>query len=590
VPDEDADEVGPLPRRFPWLLVLFWAAAIAVLGAVAYYFGADLFVAVPTATQTAGVEAGPFLTPSAIFTPTPEPTLPQPAPTYEFVNPTATPTPYPGGAIYDLAPGPADAGWVASDESRGNHLGDSYLYAGVLDRVIYHGVFQIDLSSVPRGATIHAAVLELTGLDDRRLGESGIWEVHILGRDMDEGWGRRGYQDVHNADSEWTVAPALGVGDLAEGTTHVFELSREMTQELERRLLDEHFTLSFRIDGPFAGDDSLFAWDTGSGAASKGARPRLLLNVGAPPRTPVPSGTPPFIVVTNTPTPANVVTAAAVVRTASAMAETTGQPTPTSVYEWTATPRIIVTSTPTPLNQATLEHNVAVITAVALTTGTTTPTPSHLVTATPTPLIHRAQDLTPAPPPTPTPLLPLGLQGRILFLSDRMEDTGPWVVDPDGGDVSVLAADWPYEVAASQETLSPDGRYVVYVGKVEGRSAVLIRPVGSREGSPLAVSDGGQFSSPAWSPTWNPIVFVFSAGQGSQIWVVNTDGTGMHRLTLSEWGDASRPTFSPDGTRLAYANDDGDGRRQLWVIDLNRTGRVDLSQNLYDEFDPVWVK
>jgi WD40 repeat protein len=380
------------------------------------------------------------------------------------------------------------------------------------------------------------------------------------------------------------------VGDLAEGTTHVFELSRDVTQELERRLLDEHYTISFRIDGPLAGDDSLFAWDTGRGAASKGARPRLLLNVGAPPRTPVPSGTPPFVVVTSTPTPASVLAAAAVVRTATAMAETTGQPTPTSVYEWTATPQIIVTSTPTPRNQATSEHMAAVITAVALTTGTTTPTPSHLVTATPTPLIIRAQDLTPAPPPTPTPLLPSGLQGRILFQSDRMEDTGPWVVDPDGGDVSVLTADWPYEVAASQEPLSPDGRYVLYVGKVQGDSAILIRPVGSREGSPLAVSDGGGFSSPTWSPTWNPIAFVYSGDQGSQIWVVSTDGTGMRRLTLPEWGEASAPTFSPDGTRLAYANDDGDGRRQLWVINLRGTGRIDLSHNLYDEYNPVWVK
>jgi len=39
----------------------------------------------------------------------------------------------------------------------------------VFDGVIYHGAMQFELSAVPRGATIHAAVLEVTGLDDRRL-------------------------------------------------------------------------------------------------------------------------------------------------------------------------------------------------------------------------------------------------------------------------------------------------------------------------------------------------------------------------------------------------------------------------------------
>jgi hypothetical protein len=49
-------------------------------------------------------------------------------------------------------------------------------------------------------------------------------------------------------------------------------------------------------------------------------------------------------------------TAAARGQTATAVATTTGQPTATSIYEWTATPELVVTNTPTPANQATADY------------------------------------------------------------------------------------------------------------------------------------------------------------------------------------------------------------------------------------------
>jgi hypothetical protein len=43
---------------------------------------------------------------------------------------------------------------VASEEARGNQLGDSHLHAGVFDGVVYAGVLQFDLRTVPRGGMI----------------------------------------------------------------------------------------------------------------------------------------------------------------------------------------------------------------------------------------------------------------------------------------------------------------------------------------------------------------------------------------------------------------------------------------------------
>jgi Tol biopolymer transport system component len=322
----------------------------------------------------------------------------------------------------------------------------------------------------------------------------------------------------------------------------------------------------------------------------------LLLNVGAPPETPIPIGTPPFVVVTSTPTPANVLTEAARARTATVVAETTGQPTPTSIYEWTATPVLIVTNTPTPATQATADYYQAVATAIALVTGTYTPTPVHLMTATATPVLIPEEELTPtptSPPAPPTPPIPPALVGKILFRSDRAGTAGPWAMDREGDGVALLTSGWPYQVAAGREALSPDGTRLVYSGQVDGQPALLVRPVDSQEGGAVAVFEGGRVESPVWSPVANQVAFVRVTEGVGEIWVVAVDGGGLRQITQGAWGDASHPTFSPNGARLAYATAGEDGRRQIWSIgvqDPDGSGRFNLSRNGFDEWDPVWAK
>jgi Tol biopolymer transport system component len=71
--------------------------------------------------------------------------------------------------------------------------------------------------------------------------------------------------------------------------------------------------------------------------------------------------------------------------------------------------------------------------------------------------------------------------------------------------------------------------------------------------------------SPAWSPDGRRIAFVsFADHNGSlcpadgcapngEIYVVNGDGTGLTRLTISK-ADDEHPTWSPDGSRIAFAS------------------------------------
>jgi hypothetical protein len=623
IPEEVEDEVGPPPPRFSVLRALLWSVAVVVGVAVIYYYASTLLSPLSTPTPVAASDANRSPTPSVTATLAPAPGEVRPSPAFEFLDPTATPTPYPGGAVYSLSPEANAAGWVASDEARGNHLGDSYLYTGVFDGIIYHGVFQLDLSMVPRGAAIHGAVLEITGLDVRRLGGSGVWEVRILERGADEEWGRLTYQEIHNAGVQWTLSPALGIGDLIVGETNAFELSSEQARDLEQRLLDEHYTVSFRLDGPLAGENSVFAWDTGSGPATLGQPPHLLLNVGAPPKTPIPTGSPPpsstptpsltptptntpvWIVVTNTPTPANILTAAAVAERETVWATTTGTATPTPEFVATATATppayIVVTNTPTPVNYATAVYLRSAATANVVLTGTPTPTPPNLVTATYTPRPTRTPVLiwldqlagTPMPTPTPmptTPPMPAILRGKIAFLSDRGEQPGVYVIDPDSGRVALLTARWPYDVALQGENVSPDGQAWAYVqndGSGVAQVYIFSRYYG---GSWQVTYNTGMSYDPVWSPTGDTLAFVSIESGNDDIYTIGIDGQGQKRLTFNQWEWDKHPSWSPDGTQIVFWSNVGSGRRQLWIMRADGTGRRMLLESPYNDWDPVWIK
>ena len=307
---------------------------ICMLGAFYYYYDTinasrDNVVINPTKTP-----AIPALIANLTLTPTPvedTPTSDLAGSTF-LATPTPTNTPEPGAKIYNLSPRSADVGWVTSDEERGNHFGDSYLYAGIFEGQVYNSGFQFDLSSIPRGAPIYHGSIQLTGLREDRLAENfdqagqGAWLLRLLDSEIDKDWGRLNYQKLFNASVLETLNPILSEQDLAAGRVNQFDLTPEQLKILETRIIeDKEPKVSFRMEGPLVGSDNLFAWDTGYGPQSQGNEVVLSLSVGEPPATPPPFK---YIVVTSTPTPENIVTAAAIAAQMTADATTIGTPTP----------------------------------------------------------------------------------------------------------------------------------------------------------------------------------------------------------------------------------------------------------------------
>ena len=84
-----------------------------------------------------------------------------------------------------------------------------------------------------------------------------------------------------------------------------------------------------------------------------------------------------------------------------------------------------------------------------------------------------------------------------------------------------------------------------------------IRDVRRRHGCEAADAGSGFNADPTWSPDGKAIAFTSNRGGSKDIWVINTDGSGLLQLT-GDQGAEENPAWSPDGTRIAYDSDDGD--------------------------------
>lgn len=389
-----------------------------------------------TALSAPPTEAAALATSEVTATATDTPAA-TPSPTLSVVEELPTPTVTGNNVFYNIIPDAPAVGWVSSSEARGNHLGDSFLHVGSVQNDIFHSVLQFNLERIPRGAPVLWVGVALTGLDDERLDRTSneTWQLRWLEAEVNKDWSRQTFQTIHNAKIEQTILPVVRQDEMAPFAINQFVFNEAQRSLLQQALIDNQRLVTFRLDGPEGGADNLFTWDSGFGPATAGNKPALWIVTGPAPATPPPIPTLDYIVVTSTPTPANVLTAAAELQTAVAIQQTIGTMTPTPQFFVTATPTplnemtadaqrrmlglpIITTPTSGPLNGATALVIAQYATAVAMTTGTATPLPTDYITATPTPPLTIVTN-------TPTASSIQALLNRVIAEATRTAVAGP---------------------------------------------------------------------------------------------------------------------------------------------------------------------
>jgi Tol biopolymer transport system component len=113
---------------------------------------------------------------------------------------------------------------------------------------------------------------------------------------------------------------------------------------------------------------------------------------------------------------------------------------------------------------------------------------------------------------------------------------------------------------------------------------IRVRGPGGSETRTL-VAEG---ADPDWSPRGTTLVFVRSRGQHSGLFVVNGDGSGLHRIHVVKNRSVTSPVWSPSGRRIAFLLGDGlytispsgRDRRRIRTIQYDYEGSLSRADHL----------
>ncbi len=196
---------------------------------------------------------------------------------------------------------------------------------------------------------------------------------------------------------------------------------------------------------------------------------------------------------------------------------------------------------------------------------------------------------------------------QLVVDHDREQGEGQsriYLIDVDTGTASVLVAPEPFQFCGpfSYEGVggaswSPAGDAIVYSRNDletcspgnEVTGIWTIQPDGSNRTRVTAGPD----ISPDWSPDGSKIVFARrldpnwcpNSACGGALYVVDSSG-GTPEL-LTSVGINSRPVFSPDGTKIAFASN-RDGDFDIYVMNADGSNVEQVTNMAFNEFDPSW--
>ena len=189
--------------------------------------------------------------------------------------------------------------------------------------------------------------------------------------------------------------------------------------------------------------------------------------------------------------------------------------------------------------------------------------------------------------------------GKVNLTDNNAENRGPrWL--PDGTQIAYDADNtiWLMNFDGSGKSQiisqhgrtpswSKDGNKIVFWSNRDGASNQEIYVMDVDGSNQVNISNfGGNDATPQWSPVDDKIVFRSSRFGGTEIMIMDTDGSNQSRLTTSS--NASDPTWSPDGTKIVYADDPAGLNIYIYVMNADGTNQTRLTTESELNFTPDW--
>ena len=102
----------------------------------------------------------------------------------------------------------------------------------------------------------------------------------------------------------------------------------------------------------------------------------------------------------------------------------------------------------------------------------------------------------------------------------------------------------------------------------------------------LTTLDSVDSYQPAWSPNGTKIIFGSNRDGNGEIYVMDPNGANVIRLTFDSAEDG-QPAWSPDGGKIAFATA-RDGNDEVYLMNPDGTAPVNLTNNAGSDLTPAW--
>lgn len=168
-------------------------------------------------------------------------------------------------------------------------------------------------------------------------------------------------------------------------------------------------------------------------------------------------------------------------------------------------------------------------------------------------------------------------------LGEQFEHTADlYVMRADGRSKRRITRD---RFADFEPAFSPDGRTLVFSSYRAGpRIDAEIWTVTLRTKRFRRLTRNRAYDSdPEYSPNGRRIV----SCSAREIWVMHRDGTGRRRLTDAD-GTSCGPSWSPDGTQIAFSSDRAGDKPQIWVMNADGSEQTQVTNEPSGARAPAW--